>query len=692
MSENVVQREATEQQKLVGNIIAIAFAILGIGIIVTFLFNVFNNPEILEASSTDRTILTFLDSYGLIIPILAFGLGITFLSYARALLARDMITSGWTQLTVFWGMVFSIIIIFVHIFQVLTTNVGAREQDQIPLNFTLIISLIVAGAIAGAIWWWLLKNRELVYNKGEETIVSRESLVAWNLLIPTVVILLLVAARPLERTFIGSLTNRTFAGNDEDVRFIGIQNYANLLSLRFDTQNCVTDDADECMTQIVENEIDTAESIAVDLNSIEALEPASLDVGLDFFEMATVTRLLEENESFATALAAAAKVAIEEESGSEVGDVVVVGLVQGNTLEVTVDGETQEIAVTERLSNLEGLDLSGIDLNYGEDVSLDALNIYRIRSRTLRTELEIITIAEYDYENVESIDDVSVTGFTSFDTMDVEVTRIEISDEIIYENLRDSLGEVYRNYSRVTTINIFGSRYVMSARDASFYISVGNTLFFTVFAVTAELFLGMIIALAVNTKFPGQGLMRAAMLVPWAIPTVVSAKLWEYMLIDNRTGLINDLLIRFNLIDAPIAWLANRGTQIWSIIFVDVWKTTPFMALLLLAGLQTIPSDVYEAADVDGAGPIRQFFSMTLPLLKPTIAVALVFRTLDSIRVFDVFQVLLGRQLQSMATYNQFVLIERQEFGYASAVGVTIFIIILIFTVVYVQALGVDTD
>lgn len=692
MSENVGQKEVTEQQKMVGNIIAIAFAILGIGIMVAFLFNVFNNPEISETSDTNRTILNFLDSYGLIIPILAFGLGITFVNYARELLARDIITSGWAQLTVFWGMVFSIIIIFVHTFQVLTTNVGADAQDQIPLNFTLIISLIIAGAIAGAIWWWLLQNRTLVYNEGEETISSRESLIAWNLLIPTVVILILVAARPLERTFIGSLTNRTFAGNNEDVRFIGIQNYTNLLGIRFDTQKCVTDDADECRTQTVENEVDMAESIAVDLNSITALEPSTLDVGIDFFEADTVTRLLEENESFATALAAAAKVAIEEESGSDVGDVVVAGLVQGNILEVTVDGETQEIAVTERLSNLEGLDLSDVDLNYGEDVSLDGLNTYRIRSRTVREELELLTIAEYDFENVAEIDDVSVTGFSSFETMDVEVTRIEISDETVYENLRDTVGENYRNYSRVTAINIFGSRQVMSARDASFYISVGNTLFFTIFAVIAELFLGMIIALAVNTKFPGQGLMRAAMLVPWAIPTVVSAKLWEYMLIDNRTGLINDLLIRLNIIDAPVAWLANRGTQIWSIIFVDVWKTTPFMALLLLAGLQTIPSDVYEAADVDGAGPIRQFFSMTLPLLKPTIAVALVFRTLDSIRVFDVFQVLLGRQVQSMATYNQFVLIEQQEFGYASAVGVTIFVIILIFTVVYVQALGVDTD
>jgi trehalose/maltose transport system permease protein len=116
------------------------------------------------------------------------------------------------------------------------------------------------------------------------------------------------------------------------------------------------------------------------------------------------------------------------------------------------------------------------------------------------------------------------------------------------------------------------------------------------------------------------------------------------------------------------------------------------MALLILAGLQTIPSDIYEAADVDGASKVRQFFRITLPLLGPTLAVALVFRTLDAVRAFDVFEVLLGRQLQSMATYNQFVLVETQQFGYASAIGVTMFVIILVFTIVYVRALGVDTD
>jgi|GEM_PF-165981 len=693
MSETTIKSVASEQDRLIGNIIAALFAILGIGIIGVFIYSVLNNPDISEADTFNTTILNFLDSYGLIIPFLVFGLGIGFVYYSVKLFQRDIITSGWAQLTMFWTMVFSIIIIFVHIFQIVTTNISVAAEDRLPLNFTLIIGLVVLGAVTGAVWWWLTKNRDLVYDNGEETIASRESLVAWNLLIPTVVILILVAARPLERTFIGSLTDRTFAGSqDEVVQFVGVQNYTRLLSFRLDQVDCVRDEADECTTRIVQNEVETDESVEIDLDSIEALEPATLDVGLDFFQVDTLNRLLEENESFATALTAAVESTLAEESEGEVGAVEIVSMLEGGVVEVTVDGETQEVTVTDRLSTFEGLDLSGEDLNYVDDVSLGGLNTYRIRNPVLRNELSAIVETEFNVENDDTIDDVSVAGFNSFDTIDVTVTRLESSEETVYQNIREQVGEAYQNYSRVSTINLFGNRYILSARDAAFYIAVGNTLFFTFFAVLAELVLGMIIAMVVNSKFPGQGLMRAAMLVPWAIPTVVSAKLWEYMLIDNRTGLINDILVRFNLIDRPIAWLADSSTQIWSLIFVDVWKTTPFMALLLLAGLQTIPKDIYEAADVDGAGPVRQFFSMTLPLLRPTIAVALVFRTLDSIRAFDVFQVLLGRQLQSMATYNQFVLVEQQQFGYASAIGVTIFIIILIFTVIYVRALGVETD
>ena len=237
------------------------------------------------------------------------------------------------------------------------------------------------------------------------------------------------------------------------------------------------------------------------------------------------------------------------------------------------------------------------------------------------------------------------------------------------------------------------SAYKIIAKDSEFITGFINTLQVAVIAVTLELLLGLIIALVVNTQFAGRGLMRTAMLVPWAIPTVVSAALWQVILRDNQTGIANKFLVDVGLASGNQPWLVQTGPWMKSIIAVDVWKTSPFMALLILAGLQTIPKDLYEAAAVDGAGKIRQFFQITLPLLRPTIAVALIFRTLDSLRVFDVFQVLLDPTRPSMATYNFTTLVDGQrEGGYASAIGVLIFIFILIFTVLYVRFVGIENE
>ena len=181
------------------------------------------------------------------------------------------------------------------------------------------------------------------------------------------------------------------------------------------------------------------------------------------------------------------------------------------------------------------------------------------------------------------------------------------------------------------------------------------------------------------------------MLVPWAIPTVVPA-FWQTMMRGDQTGILNKLLMDLGLASGPQQWLATTGPWMNSIIAVDVWKTAPFMALLLLAGLQIIPGDLYEAASVDGASKARQFFSITLPLLRPTIAVALIFRTLDALRAFDVFQVLLDTTRPSMASYNYNRLVLNRQDGYASAVGVMIFILIFIFTVVYVRFVGIERE
>ena len=167
--------------------------------------------------------------------------------------------------------------------------------------------------------------------------------------------------------------------------------------------------------------------------------------------------------------------------------------------------------------------------------------------------------------------------------------------------------------------------------------------------------------------------------------------LWHVILRGDRPA-FNKMLMDFGIISEAKQWFSTTGPWMNSIVAVDVWKTSPFMALLLLAGLQVIPGDLYEAASVDGASKVRQFFSITLPMLRPTIAVALIFRTLDALRVFDVFQVLLDTTRPSMATYNYNRLVLTRSDGYASAVGVMIFIFILIFTVVYVRFVGIERE
>ena len=230
--------------------------------------------------------------------------------------------------------------------------------------------------------------------------------------------------------------------------------------------------------------------------------------------------------------------------------------------------------------------------------------------------------------------------------------------------------------------------------NANWWSSVGNTLRFTVASVVLELLLGLGIAVVVNSKFPGRGLMRTAMLVPWAIPTAVSSQMWKWMYHDVF-GVVNDFFTRIvPLLPQKIAWVAADNTAIWALVAVDVWKTTPFMALLLLAGLQLIPADIYETAAVDGATGWRQFVTITLPMLRPAIVVALIFRTLDALRVFDVIWIMTSGAFgtESMATFNQRQLIQFQKLGYGSTVSVAIFVVIGIFVVLYLTTIFRDEE
>jgi trehalose/maltose transport system permease protein len=264
--------------------------------------------------------------------------------------------------------------------------------------------------------------------------------------------------------------------------------------------------------------------------------------------------------------------------------------------------------------------------------------------------------------------------------------------EVKYESAVSILPREPLRFRPVNQFTLWGTRYVLGATDPAFVLAVWDTVVFGVSTVFLELVLGIVVALLVNTNFNGRGVMRALILIPWAIPTAVSSQMWAYMLQPNRTGFFNTLFWHLGFGNGEIPFLSDPAWQLPSMILIDVWKTTPFMALLLLAGLQLIPEDIYEAADVDGAGPVRKFFQLTLPLLRGTIAVALVFRTLDALRVFDLFQIVLGQARYSMASFTYYELIQNRQMGYSSASSVVIFVVLSIFAVAYMRGLGVKSD
>lgn len=175
--------------------------------------------------------------------------------------------------------------------------------------------------------------------------------------------------------------------------------------------------------------------------------------------------------------------------------------------------------------------------------------------------------------------------------------------------------------------------YVKAFQDEHFWDTLWWTLAFTAVSVALELIIGMGLALLMNRKIPGQGLIRTAVLIPWGIPTVVSGIIWTQFFAQN--GIVNSTLAAFNLIKEPLSWLGNEWLAKLSILIADVWKNTPYMSLLLLSGLLTISRDYYEAAEIDGAGKFRQFTHITLPLIKATMSVTVLFRIISAMRVYD---------------------------------------------------------
>ena len=249
-------------------------------------------------------------------------------------------------------------------------------------------------------------------------------------------------------------------------------------------------------------------------------------------------------------------------------------------------------------------------------------------------------------------------------------------------------GSLFRDvtYLPKKFIGIQNFFYIFGYTD--FWRALWFTLVFTVTAVTLETFFGMLFALLLNETFKGRGFFRTIILIPWAIPTIVSAKTWK-LIFDYTYGILNFLVVNLGFSGDKINWLGSSFAAFWPLIIAEVWKTTPFVVIILLAGLQAIPQDLYQQAKVDGAGIFKRFRTITLALIQPVLIIALIFRTIDSLRIFDLVYVLTGggpggsTKPLSMLGFEMYT---NDLFGKGSTVSIITFCIVFIITIVYLKA------
>lgn len=223
--------------------------------------------------------------------------------------------------------------------------------------------------------------------------------------------------------------------------------------------------------------------------------------------------------------------------------------------------------------------------------------------------------------------------------------------------------------------------YVRMAGDGRFWQSFWVTSVFTVSAVLLELLLGLGIALVLNEQFKGRSLVRTAAIIPWALPTALIGLAWAWIF-NDQFGVVNDILLRLGLIKTGINWLGDPNLALFAVIIADVWKTTPFISILLLAGLQSISPDLYEAHSIDGATPWQSFYKITLPLLMPQILIALLFRFAQSFGVFDLIAVMTGGgpggATEVVSLYIYSTVMRYLDFGYGSALVVVTFLLLIL--------------
>ncbi len=495
-------------------LIAVLFYLLSLGGIGALVWVTTNTPAIPFGTGTAGDIVwAFVNTIGVLRPLLVLFGSVLLFRLGLRLRTGHISAARWAKLVFNWIFVISIGAILQALF-VSSAGVDVDWNEALSRSGPW-LGLLVFGFFGR---FFLMSNWARF--GGDEDITSKNTRNAWNLLMPTIITLIVIAIRPLEQVFVTSLTNERFASS-QSVEFVGFDNYTQLLSVRLDLLECETDpETAACATQI----------------------------------------------------------------------------------------------------NRDGV------------------------------------------------------------------------EEVVYPRARDVLEPAYREqrYRDFNSFDIFGQHFILSARDPDFIESFWTSVVYTVFAIALQLVLGLLMASVLASKMRGLTLLRLAMLVPLAIPTLIATQFWDVMLAPNDTGIINQVLLGLNLIEQPQTWLLDPALQIPSVVLVIVWKETPTMALFLLPGLLAISKEVYQAASIDGANTIQRFFLITLPMMRPTIGVALVLRTMVTLRVFDVFEILLGRTRFSMATYGYEALTQRFQLGYSSAISVTIFLIILFFTVIYMRTLRID--
>lgn len=225
------------------------------------------------------------------------------------------------------------------------------------------------------------------------------------------------------------------------------------------------------------------------------------------------------------------------------------------------------------------------------------------------------------------------------------------------------------------------ANYARMAVDSRFWQSLSNSAGFTIVSVAIELILGMGIALLLNQSFRGRGIVRTIAILPWALPTALIALAWTWIF-NDQFGIVNDLLMRMGIMRQEMNWLGDPTLAMVALIVADVWKTTPFISILLLAGLQSIPGDLYEAHAIDGASPWQSFWAITLPLLMPQILIAALFRFAQAFGIFDLVTVMTGGgpggATEMVSLYVYATIMRYLDFGYGSALVVVTFLILVI--------------